>query len=212
MTQDKIEYIQNLYAIETTDMQAARERITENDFSIFIPPIEGKLMSLLVTLADIKSIVEIGTLGGYSTLWLAQNLPQDGHIFTCEHDEKRAALAQQTLAPFPNITLVKGDANETLISDIQPHGLFDMIFIDADKPSYLNYLDWAEKNIRKGGLIIADDTLLKGSVYMKELPPRIRQSTKDTVTQFNERLANTQNYHSILLPTQAGLTIAVKKF
>ena len=86
-----------------------------------------------------------------------------------------------------------------------------MVFIDADKKSYLQYLDWADQYIRPGGLIIADDTLLKGAVYLEELPYRIRKTTKDTLVEFNARLADTTQYDSILWPTDAGLTIAVKK-
>ena len=116
-----------------------------------------------------------------------------------------------TLDPIENITIVEGDASLTLPELAKDHGPFDMVFIDADKKSYLTYLDWAEEHIRPGGLIVADDTLLKGAVYMDELPYRVRRSTKDSLVKFNQRLADPEKYTSILLPTDAGMTIAVKK-
>ncbi len=212
MTDLKTDYIQNLHAVETPDMIAARKRIHDNDFPIHVTPMDGRILQVLVRMADIKTCVEIGTLGGYSSLWIADALPEDGHLYTCEHDEKRLKLAEATLGSRQNTTIVKGDANETLPALAEQHGPFDMIFIDADKISYLNYLDWAEKNIRKGGLIVADDTLLKGSVYMHELPYRVRASTRDQLKEFNIRLADTKKYDSIIIPTVAGLSIAVKRF
>lgn len=209
---EKTDYIRNLYAPETEDMIAARTRITENDFPIFIDAIDGKLISTLMAASNVKTAVEIGTLGGYSTLWLAEGIDELGHIYTCEHDDKRYKLAQQTLKDKENITIVKGDAKETLVDLGVEKGSFDMVFIDADKKSYLIYLDWAEKYIKKGGLIIADDTLLEGAVYMNELPGRVRKSTCEALKTFNARLADPKKYKSLLLPTKAGLTIALKLF
>jgi predicted O-methyltransferase YrrM len=208
----RTKYIEQLYAVETPEIVTARENIAAHDFPIHISPAEGRLLQLIIKMAGVKSIVEIGTLGGYSALWLADALPADGHLYTLEHDEKRQKLAKDGLSNRENITLIPGDAKETLPALSEKHGAFDMVFIDADKKSYLEYLDWADTGIRKGGLIIADDTLLEGAVYLDELPGRVRRTTRDTLRAFNERLADRSRYDSLLWPTDAGLTIAIKAF
>lgn len=208
----KTQYIEQLYACETPDMVAARENIAAHDFPIHISPAEGRLLQLIIKMAGVKSIVEIGALGGYSALWLADALPPGGHVYTLEHDEKRQELARASLSDQENITLIPGDAKETLPALSQKHGPFDMVFIDADKKSYLDYLNWTDTGIRHGGLIIADDTLLEGAVYLDELPGRVRRTTCDTLRAFNERLADRSRYDSLLWPTDAGLTIAIKAF
>ena len=209
---EKKDYIRHLYAPETSNMTAARTRIEQNDFPIFIDAIDGKLLSILMQMNNVKTCIEVGTLGGYSTLWLAEGLAPGGHIYTCEHDEKRFEMARVALDTEDNITLIKGDAKDTLLPLGEEKGPFDMIFIDADKKSYHLYLDWAEKYIRKGGLIVVDDTLLEGAVYMDHLPGRVRKSTAETLKAVNKRLADPAKYKSILLPTDAGLTIALKLF
>ena len=108
-----------------------------------------------------------------------------------------------------NIKAINGDAIE-ILDNLDSE--FDMIFIDADKINYVNYLNWAEKHIRFGGLIVADNTLLSGAVYKNELPYRIRKTTKNIMKEFNLRLSNNKKYTSILLPSTDGITIALKEF
>jgi predicted O-methyltransferase YrrM len=87
-----------------------------------------------------------------------------------------------------------------------------MIFIDADKINYLNYLDWAEENIRPGGLIIGDNTLLFDAVFQEKLPKGIVEAARQAMRTFNQRLAEPDKYHSIMLPTKEGMTIAIKNY
>ena len=86
-----------------------------------------------------------------------------------------------------------------------------MVFIDADKQNYPAYLDWADKHVRKGGLIVADNTFLFGHVYGEE-STHVREGTKEAMLCFNERLADVSKYTSIILPTKEGLSIAMKRF
>jgi predicted O-methyltransferase YrrM len=207
---DRLDYIRKLFAPETQQIRTVRENTTDKNDQISIYPEEGKLLQLLIRLAHAKTIVEIGTLSGYSTLWMADALPEDGHIYTFEKDPVRAARASVNLC-HPQITLHNGEALESLRA-IEPKGPFDMIFIDADKIHYLDYLDWAETHIRRGGLIVADNTLLFDAVWREALPDRVRQTALQAMTDFNKRLANPEKYTSILLPTAEGMTIALKKF
>ena len=143
---------------------------------------------------------------------MAEALPADGKIITLEKDETRAAKAAAHFAQFDTgkkIELRTGDALETLPTLSGP---FDMIFIDADKLNYMNYLTWAEKNIRKGGLIVGDNTFLFGAVYAAAPVDRVRKSAFDAMTAFNARLGDDNFYTGILLPTPEGMTVAVKNF
>jgi len=208
---DRLSYIRDLFAPENAAQQAARESLTGENDKISIYAEEGKLLQLLIRLARVKTVVEVGTLGGYAALWMAAALPEDGHLYTIEKDPARAALARQNLAGAPNVTLLEGDARQVL-ETLRGQAPFDMIFIDADKLNYLHYLDWAEAHIRKGGLIIGDNSLLFDAVWREKLPPRVRQTALHAMRDFNKRLADPARYHGILLPTQEGMTIAQKLF
>lgn len=95
---------------------------------------------------------------------------------------------------------------------IEKEGPFDMAFIDADKLNYLHYLDWAERNVRKGGLIIGDNTFLFDAVWKEGPVGRVRGTARHAMREFNKRLADPEKYLGILLPTEEGMTIAVKLF
>jgi predicted O-methyltransferase YrrM len=208
---DRLSYIRDLFAPENDAQKTARESLTGDNDKISIYAEEGKLLQLLIRLAGVKTIIEVGTLGGYAALWMAAALPADGHLYTIEKDPDRAARARQNLSAAENISLLEGDAQKVL-TDLADKAPFDMMFIDADKLNYLHYLDWAEKHIRKGGLVIGDNTLLFDAVWMQEIPPRVRQTALQVMRDFNKRLAAPAQYHSILLPTQEGMTIAQKLF
>ena len=135
---------------------------------INVSPMQGKLLHLLARIQGARNILEIGTLGGYSTIWLARALPPDGKIITLEFEPKHAQVAQ---ANFTNaglssiIELRVGRAIDTLpLLQQEGKSPFDMIFIDADKPSNPDYLQWALKLSRTGTLIIVDNVVRKGNV------------------------------------------------
>jgi predicted O-methyltransferase YrrM len=205
------DYIRALFGHENAAQKSARASLTGTHDSISLHAEEARILQLLIRLGNIRKIVEIGTLGGYSALAMAATLPEDGHLWTLEKDPARAALSRQNTANEKRITLIEGDARETL-QRLEPHAPFDMIFIDADKLNYAHYLDWAEVHVRKGGLIVGDNTLLFDAVWMAERPPRVRDTALAAMRDFNRRLADTDKYHGILLPTAEGMTIAQKLF
>ncbi|MFN7039120.1 MAG: O-methyltransferase [Alphaproteobacteria bacterium] len=211
----RLKYIRDLFAHQNPYLEKIDLTIRKNDLPIHIEPEEGKLLQLLIKLSNAKKIVEIGTLAGYSTIWMAEALiTEDSKIYTIEHDPERQKLAEESFANYSNnhrISLLKGNAKKILPS-LNEQAPFDMIFIDADKPGYNSYLDWAEENIKYGGLIIADDTFLSEAVYLEELPSKIKQSTRDLMNEFNRRLADSSKYQSIMIPNERGLTIAIKCF
>lgn len=207
---DRLDYIRRLFATETPQMQAARMAATaEAQDNISLHPEEGKVLQMLAQMTGAGKIVEIGTFYGYSALWLAGALGDGGHLWTLEKDAARATRAREFIGGRPDITLVEGDALQSL-ADLSPQGPFDMVFIDADKISYAAYLDWAEAHVRTGGLIVGDNTFLFDAVWKDGPVERVRETARQSMRDFNRRLADPARYRSIMLPTVEGLTIAQK--
>jgi predicted O-methyltransferase YrrM len=135
---------------------------------IAVAPNQGKLLHILARLRGARTILEVGTLGGYSTIWLARALPEGGRLVTLELDPKHAAVAQANLnraGVADKVTIRIGPALDSLKA-LAGEGLppFDLTFIDADKPNNPNYFDWALKLSRPGSLIIVDNVVRKGAV------------------------------------------------
>ncbi len=207
----RLDYIRQLFAHETPLMHRVRMAATaENEDNISLHPEEGQLLALLCRMAGAKKVVEIGTFYGYSALWLASALPADGHLWTLEKDTTRATRARTFLEDQTQITLMQGDARDSLAA-LSAQAPFDIVFIDADKLNYAHYLDWAEAHVRSGGLIIGDNTFLFDAVWMEGDVPRVRDTARQAMRDFNRRLSDPDKYTSIMLATEQGLTIAQKK-
>ncbi len=136
--------------------------------AIAVSPPQGKLLHLLAQLHGARRILEIGTLGGYSTIWLARALPAGGKVVTLELDPKHAAVARENFARAgldKVIELRVGPAAETLAQIVaEKPEPFDFVFIDADKAGIPGYFEWALKLTRRGGAIIVDNVVRKGGV------------------------------------------------
>src|SRR5436190_3342796 len=132
--------------------------------AIDVSPAQGKFLHLLVKIAGAKRILEVGTLGGYSTVWMASALPADGRLITLEYSEKHAEVARDNIARAGLLERVEVRQGAAL--DLLPAitGPFDLIFIDADKPNNPGYLDWAVKLSRPGTVIILDNVVRDGKV------------------------------------------------
>jgi len=152
---------------------AALEAALEGSEAAGLPAIQvaanqGKLLHLLVRLQGARTILEVGTLGGYSTIWLARALPPDGRLVTLELDPTHAEVASANIARAglgARVEVRVGPASESL-SRLTQEGVepFDMVFIDADKEGYPDYLDWALRLTRPGSLIVADNVVRGGAV------------------------------------------------
>src|SRR5260370_1092257 len=157
--------------------------------AINVSPAQGKLLHLLARAQGARKILEVGTLGGYSTIWLARALPAGGRLITLEFNPKHAEVARSNIARAGLAQVVEvrlGRAIDTLPQlATEKVGPFDLIFIDADKTGYPDYLPWALKLSRAGTLIIADNVVRKGEVA--------RASTTDAnvqgVRRYNQLLA-----------------------
>ncbi len=206
----KLSYIRNLFAKEYKTIE--EYCILEKKQHIQIGPEEGKLLSLFIKIQKIKSIVEIGTLYGYSSICMAKALLEDGHIYTIENNPQYSRIAKKNFSAFnlsDKITLIEGNALEKL-SELSAKAPFDMIFIDADKGGYPKYLDWAESYIKQDGLIVADNTLLFNTVFLESPPKEVSEKSWHAMGEFNNRLSDEKKYFSILIPTDEGMTVALK--
>ena len=140
--------------------------------AIDVSPSQGKFLHLLASLKGAKRILEIGTLGGYSTIWLARALPKDGQLITLELSAHHAEVARANLKRAGVSHLVEvivGPGLDTL-AVLKDRGTdpFDLIFIDADKPNNPNYLKWALELSKRGSLIICDNVVRQGHVVNSE--------------------------------------------
>ena len=214
-TSKSLTYIRDLYANEDVLLKNVRNQCLLNDRAITINPEEGKLIQTLIKLGNIKNILEIGTLYGYSTIWFARGIVNNGKIITIEKEPENAKIARENFNKLENnlsnnIEIINGDANEELEKLVQKQLVFDMVFIDADKSSYPNYLNFTDKLLKKGGLIVADNTFLSGAVYNDYLTDRIRFKAQKNMRVFNKMLTDKTKYQSIMINTDEGLSIAVK--
>lgn len=136
--------------------------------AINVAPNQGKLLQLLARLQGARRILEIGTLGGYSTIWLGRALPEDGRLITLEYDARHAEVARRNLARagLDRITEVRvGPALESLPKLAEERQEpFDLVFIDADKANNAHYVEWALRLTRPGSLIVLDNVVRGGRV------------------------------------------------
>jgi predicted O-methyltransferase YrrM len=162
-------YFANLLVPSDTALEAALKASDDAGLPrISVSPTQGKLLMLLAQIQGARNILEIGTLGGYSSIWLARALPQGGRLITLEADPKHAEVASANIARAGLSDVVEvrlGRALETLPQlEADGRGPFDFFFIDADKPSNPDYLAWALKLSRPGSVIVVDNVVRGGSV------------------------------------------------
>ncbi len=209
-----LDYIRKLYAPQDKLLDSIDATLQKLNIHMHIGAEEGKLLQMIITLHQAKTVVEIGTLAGYSSLWIARALPPEGHLYTLNKDPEHIQMARHFFDQSDvrdRITMLEGDAHMRL-PELSAKAPFDMAFIDADKISYNDYLDWAEANVRQYGLIVADNTLLFNTIALESPPESVAPSTWNGMRRFNERLADTERYFSTLIPTEQGMTVAIKLF
>ncbi len=206
MNQDKWtsvdHYINDLFTAADPIFEAVLETSRAAGLpEINVAPNQGKLLQLLAQAHGTRSILEIGTLGGYSTIWLARALPADGKLVTLEFEPKHAEVARANFVRAgvsDKIELRVGKASDSLAQLVmEKTGPFDFIFIDADKESYPDYLAWALKLSRPGTVIIADNVVRKGEV----IDANNEDSRVQGAHKFNALLAAEPRVNATILQT-----------
>jgi len=209
-------YIEHLFNPQDEALMQNLQNAQAADLpTINVSPNEGKLLYLLAKMSGAKRVLEIGTLGGYSTTWLARALPSDGRVITLELDQKHADVARQNLdraGVADRVEVRVGRASDSLRAMIDRHEApFDLIFIDADKTGYVEYLDLALQLARAGTIILADNLIRNGRV-MNEHP---QDDSSRGAQAYNEALATNSRLESIILPiireNLDGLSISIVK-
>jgi predicted O-methyltransferase YrrM len=209
------QYIGSLLGEEDEALKNAIKAIDKAGIpQISVTANQGKFLQVLAKLANAKKILEVGTLGGYSTIWMARALPAGGKLITLEIDKLHAEVALQNFknAGVENrVELRLGPALETMPALVRENaGPFDMIFIDADKPPYPEYFELALKLSRPGTLIIADNVIREGKVLDESHPDDKVQG----VQRLNKMLSGNEKVTATIIQTVGakehdGMVIAV---
>lgn len=171
---------------------------------IQLGPAEARLLHILLQLSAARTVVEIGTLAGYSALQMVRALPSDGHLWTLEVDPRHAKVARDVFEDAgvsDRITVIEGDALESL-SKLSDSGPFCVVFLDADKARYDRYGRWAAEHLREGGLLIGDNAFLFGDLLEEREHAR-------AMRRFHQEMA--ERFVSVTVPTPDGLAVGIKR-
>ena len=200
-------YAAELFAVEDPILARVRARHAERELPpIHISPDEGKLLHVLVRLVAARRVLEIGSLAGYSGIWLARALPVDGLLTTLEVDPHHARLARQAYdeaGVASRVRLLEGDARN-ILPTLEPG--FDVVFIDADKEPLPQYFEWSVRLLRSGGLLLCDNAFLHGTVVDADNDAPATEG----VRAFNRLAASDPRVVSAIVPLRDGIVVAVK--
>ena len=202
-------YVQRLFAREDGPLRRTRERADAAGMPrIQLAPATARALQLLVRAAGVRRAVEVGTLAGYSAIWIARALPRDGELVTLEIDPGHAAVARRSLEDAgvaDRVEVRVGDAAE-LLAGLGPDRTFDLVFVDADKERYARYFEDAARLLRPGGLFVADNAFWKG---------RVADPGGDRLAALLDRLNRTvaadPRFEATVLPVGDGLLVAVRR-
>jgi caffeoyl-CoA O-methyltransferase len=176
---------------------------------IAVGPFDGRHLEVLARAIGARRIVEIGTLGGYSAVCLARALPpKDGIVHTFELDPRHARVAEESLrraGVADRVSVHVGRALDRL-RDVEPEGPFDLVFVDADKAAYPEYLAWASEHLRLGGVVLADNVFRRAAFPVAGDPPEAAEG----IRRFNEALCRSGRFRATFLPIEDGLAVGVK--
>jgi caffeoyl-CoA O-methyltransferase len=203
------EYIVSLFAPEDELLGALREEADRTG----LPPTAisadaGRFLQVLLRSIGARRVLEVGTLGGYSAIWMARALPPGGVVVTLEREERHAAFARRYIARAGLASAV--DVRRGRALDILPSldgQEFDLIYLDADRAPMATYFDWAMRLVRPGGMIVAHNVLLGGRVA--DHVSRSDDEDVRAVRAFNAKVAGDRRATSILVPAYDGFLVAV---
>lgn len=173
--------------------------------------VQGRFLSMLVSMTGSKDILEIGTFTGYSAVCLAYGLGEEGHVDTLEINDELEELIREgweRAGVTDRITLNLGNAVETLRHFSEQGRNFDLVYIDANKREYVDYYDLILPMLRPGGVILVDDVMLGGKVYAEKVS--VDKQTQGLIA-FNDMVISDSRVECVMLPIRDGLTIIRKK-
>jgi caffeoyl-CoA O-methyltransferase len=205
------DYVARVYAPEDDLLAEVRARSTAAGLpDIQVAALDARHLEVLARLAGARRAVEIGTLGGYSGIAILRGMGDGGSLDTIELDPHHAEVAGESFRRAGFAARVRqhvGDAAK-ILPDLAASGPFDLVFIDADKEGYQDYLHWAAEHLKPGGLVIADNAFLFGELADK--PTGARATTIAAMQAFHMILANSGRFRATVLPTGEGLAVGVR--
>jgi len=202
------QYVVDLFVNEDDALRSIQGEADRNDMPrISLQPHEGRLLQFLALASGARKAVEIGTLAGYSGVWLARGLPADGKLYTLEVSSKHARVARgsfERAGVGSKVEILEGAALDSL-KKLSSKGPFDLVFIDADKEGYPQYLAWAVENLRPGGMVAAHNAFRGGSVIAP------KEEGDRAMDAFNRALASDGRLESTILAIGDGMAVGIKK-
>jgi caffeoyl-CoA O-methyltransferase len=206
-------YVTDLFKPEDGLLAEIRSRAEAAGLpAIHVGRMDGLHLEVLTRAIGARKVVEIGTLAGYSGVCLARGMGPQGKLFTFEFEPKHAEIARETFkkAGVTNqVQLFVGPAIDNL-HKVEAQGPFDLVFIDADKVSYPQYLQWAAEHLRVGGVVLGDNTFAWGGIADDTFEDAEEEAAVRALQAFNREAALGGRFRSTILPTGEGLTVAVK--
>ncbi len=204
-------YVRQVYQPEDEVLREIRERARASGLpEIQVAALDARHLEILVRVTGVRRAVEIGTLAGYSGVSIARGLQPGGLLYTIEADPRHAEVASETFrraGVADRVRLLRGPALQQLPT-LSSEGPFDFCFIDADKEGYEQYLDWASRNLRPGGVVVGDNAFLFGD--LKEDPGPGASPAARSMNAFHRRLAAGVEFRATVLPTGEGMAVGVK--
>ena len=202
-----VQYLNRVFQPEDDVLKEIRERsLREGLPEIQVGGMDSLHLEVLTRAAGVRKAVEIGSLGGYSGTAIARGLAKGGRLHTFELDPHHAEVARESFRKagvLDRVELHVGPALENL-PGIAGEGPFDLVFIDADKKRYPEYLAWAAEHLRVGGLVLGDNAFAFGEIADG------RSEGAEALRRFNQELAQGGRFRATLLPTGEGLSLGVK--
>ena len=189
----------------TRVQQSTRE--FSGSYGMLTGHLEGRFLKMLVAISGAKRILEIGTYTGYSAMSMAEALPADGTLISCEINDRHAAKAREHIATSPDAAKIEvrvGPAIETIAS---LEGTFDMVFIDADKTGYRAYYDAVVPRLSERGFICIDNVLWSMAVA----DPSVNDASTVALRELNDYIANDPRVECVMVPIRDGVTIARRR-
>jgi caffeoyl-CoA O-methyltransferase len=207
------EIVENYVDAHTDDVSLLLEELLAETEKITgrsrwsIGKVEGKLLQMLIKISNTKRVVEVGTFTGYSALVMAEALPEDGILTTCENSREYADIARRYFEKSPygkKIQLKLGPALESLKAI--PDNSEDFVFIDADKPSYGIYFDEALRILRRGGIIFVDNVFWRYKIFKK----KITNENARAIAAFNQKVMQEDRVEKVMLSVRDGVYLIRK--
>ncbi|MBC2607925.1 O-methyltransferase [Pelagicoccus albus] len=206
-------YVSELLLDDDPALEEVRERSSAADLpGIQLTREDTRHLAFLLNACRAKNVLEIGTLGGYSGLCIARELPADGHLYTVDIEPKHVAVATETFEKYgyaKQVTCIEAPGLEGF-AQVAAKGKLDFIFLDADRDHYPEYLELAAEALRPGGLLVADNTFAYGRIAS---PPADEEEAAliNGCIQFNKAILEHPDFVSTILPTGEGLTVGARR-